>query len=253
MIEQLNALEVIARTIETPGKALEASLIKNLPFADINKTLSGGFAQVNTSIIQGITDALATNLSGGLEGMIFGTEEQNATLKGMGVDISGAFGPQSTFENMVTAGLEYFNTGLSTFAGHVNVEDYGTEGPAHILSSQGMAHTSANDTIFAIDMTKIGSTNLGAGDLAKTVTAGDVFESSYNTTNNVGGMDSLSVKQETSGTINIVLDGKNLGNLDPMKILSNDQYIQILKSRFQQVSMTGKPDYVELGKGYDLN
>ena len=57
----------------------------------------------------------------------------------------------------------------------------------------------------------------------------------------MSGLESLNVKQETSGTINIVLDGKNLGNLDPMKILSNDQYIQILKSRFQQVSMTGKP------------
>ena len=107
-----------------------------------------------------------------------------------------------------------------------------------------------------MDMSKIGNTNLGAGDLAKTITGGgtDVFESTTNnTTNSMAGLNSLNVNQKTSGTINIVLDGKNLGNLDPMKILNNDQYIQILKARFQQVSMTGKPDYIELGKGYDLN
>ena len=42
MIQQLNALEVIAGTIETPGKALEASLIKNLPFANLNEIMAGG-------------------------------------------------------------------------------------------------------------------------------------------------------------------------------------------------------------------
>ena len=125
----------------------------------------------------------------------------------------------------------------------------------HILSSSGLATVSSDDTVFAIDLNNVGDTNLAAGDLATTIGGGgtEIFESYSNTTNNVGGIDSLNVKQDTSGTINIVLDGKNLGNLDPMKILSNDQYIQILKSRFQQVSMTGKPDYVELGKGYDLN
>ena len=86
MIEQLNALEVIARVIETPGKALEASLIKNLPLADINKTLSGGFVtDRDTNLIQGLTDALSSNLSGGLEGTsILGTEEQECHLKGHG-------------------------------------------------------------------------------------------------------------------------------------------------------------------------
>ena len=254
MIEQLNALEVIARTIETPGKAIEASLIKNLPFAELNKTLAGGFSEINTGIVQSLTDALTQSLASGAGTVLFGSDEENEKLSTMGV--VNALGPQSTFEAMVNAGLLFFNEGLGTFAGHVNVKDYATEGPAHILSSQGLASASADDTIFAMDMSKIGNTNLGAGDLAKTITGGgtDVFESTTNnTTNSMAGLNSLNVNQKTSGTINIVLDGKNLGNLDPMKILNNDQYIQILKARFQQVSMTGKPDYIELGKGYDLN
>ena len=104
-------------------------------------------------------------------------------------------------------------------------------------------------------MNKIGQTNLGAGDLASKIMNTDYstyFDQTYNTGSQISGIDDLNVKQETSGTINIVLDGKNLGNLDPMKILSNDQYIQILKSRFQQVSMTGKPAFNEIGRGYEL-
>ena len=248
MIQQLNALEVIAGTIETPGKALEASLIKNLPFANLNEIMAGAAVSLDTETVQNLTDSLAKGVSGGLAQVLMGSEQEQQNLEQY-------FGQQSTFEEMVAKGLIYFNEGISRFEGHFQVNDYGTEGPASILSSQGAAVVGENDTVFAMDLNKIGQTNLGAGDLANKVMNSDystTFDQTYNTGGQISGMDNINVKQETSGTIKIVFDGKNLGNLDPMKILSNDQYIQILKSRFQQVSMTGKPAFNEIGRGYEL-
>tara|TARA_R110000787_G_scaffold161479_7_gene274880 strand:+ start:8579 stop:10624 length:2046 start_codon:yes stop_codon:yes gene_type:complete len=250
MIQQLNALEVIAGTMETPGKALEASLIKNFPFADLNESMAGAAVTIDTETVQLLTDKLSQGIVSGLSNVVMGSPGEQENLEPY-------FGKQSTFDEMANRGLLYFNTGIEKFAGHFSVNDYATEGPASILSNQGVATVSNDDTVFAVDMGKVGQTNLGAGDLASTIAGGD-YSTSFEQTNVnggnvVSGMDNINVKQETSGTIKIVLDGKNLGNLDPMKILNNDQYIQILKSRFQQVSMTGKPDFVELGKGYVLN
>ena len=74
MIQQLNALEVIARTIETPGKALEASLIKNLPFANLNEIMTGAAVSLDTETIQTLTDDLSQGITKGLTNVIVGND-----------------------------------------------------------------------------------------------------------------------------------------------------------------------------------
>ena len=256
MVEQLNALEVIARSIETPGKAIEAALIKNLDLSALKKIGACGAMQIDMGTIQTLADKLSISVKEGIQTVLFGSTQEQENMAAAGIEKSFATG--SAFDEMVQKGIQFFNDGIATFAGHLGVQnDYSTTGPAHIMSSDGFASVGGNDTLFSLDFSKIGQTNLGPGELAKTISGGgDVssyFDQTFASNTNISGMDDINVKQETSGTINIVLDGKNLGNLDPMKILSNDQYIQILKSRFQAVSMTGKPDYIEINKGYDLN
>ena len=119
MIQQLNALEVIAGTIETPGKALEASLIKNLPFANLNEIMAGAAVSLDTETVQNLTDSLAKGVSGGLAQVLMGSEQEQQNLEQY-------FGQQSTFEEMVAKGLIYFNEGISIFEGHFQVNDYGT-------------------------------------------------------------------------------------------------------------------------------